>query len=356
MNKPYCSFENTVGQRWIIPTCHIKIGLELFAPSSTKGKIFKAIFPLLVNSKISRRIMKIKLLDKRLPQTLQNKIETLFKSDNLVYSFFGGSPGKNKKTTIQISLNNVILGYCKVTEKKDVYDLFLKEVHIIDYLTSKGVLSIPQCLYCGEIDSLFVYIQNTERTLKTKHLPHIMLAWEHVNEIREKTKCLMRFETSDYFKMLNDLRIQLQHYDTGENEYIEKMISDIINEKKGKIVECVFYHGDFTPWNSFKTPKGLYFFDLEYAQLYYPPFLDLFHYYTQYALVNHKNGLWIATYYNSKIKPLFKDMNPNEYYRMYLFDIICQYLKFDYIDNKRNPMLESKIRTWIEILKFIEND
>jgi len=350
----YWYIQNTVGQKWLISHNQMKMGLELFMPNSLKGKIVKRVMPFIVLNKQIRKKTGIKLVRFDITEVYKRKMETVFQTDGLEYSFFLGSPGKNQKTTIQFIKEKKILGYCKITDKPHIYDLFENERNILIFLEEKGVQGVPRCLYSGKFSSLYLFAQTTKRTIFSNFNYHDNLAWNFVKTLYLKTRRVVRFETSDYHTMLSELQILIKEYDYAGKAHLEEIIGRVLLKYQYKDLEFSFYHGDFTPWNSFEEEGRLFVFDFEYGKYLYPPFLDYFHYFTQSALNKHKSTEWIVTFFKKKVKDKIKyNMGTTDLYEMYLLDIIQQYMKYDIIGGEANPNLEKKIALWINILKQI---
>ncbi len=354
-SNTYVYFKNTVNQQWILPIDNLRASLALFMPNSRKGFIVKIILPYLLKNKRFRKITGLKLTNLKLNDKFHELCNSLFHNKKIDYSFYLGSPGKNQKTTIQLSEGKRLLGYCKIKDKTYIYELFIKEKEILQYLRNKQITSIPKCLFCGRFDQQYVFIMSTERTLSSNFKQHNDLAWEFVNELYEKTKKQVAFTNSPYYKTLKNLITVIQTIDIKERAFISDEVNNVLKRYNQSMFECSMYHGDFTPWNSFMHNNHLFVFDFEYAQYDYPPYLDYFHYITQSALNNHREVEWIVNFYKEKVIPLFKytKLNPSNLYRMYLLDIIYQYIQNDIIDGKLNPSLKDKISTWVKIMKQI---
>lgn len=79
---------------------------------------------------------------------------------------------------MQISKGKHILGYCKVTDNKEIALLFRNEANILKELGRKGLKEVPICIFCGEMtDGIKLFVQSTAK-LRSRRLymngPHYM--------------------------------------------------------------------------------------------------------------------------------------------------------------------------------------
>jgi hypothetical protein len=280
----------------------------------------------------------------------------VLKTEDFECAFFLGSPGKNQKTTILFSRGKRLLGYCKVTDRKDVFELFDKEARLLRFLKEHGMTHVPECLFCGEFQGNFFFFQTTERVISSDFHHRWKLAWNFVKALQEGTQRTLRFEDSSYYRMLGELREDVKVLPPEHADFVLRMMEEVCRTMKGTEGAYSVYHGDLTPWNSFRVGQDLFVFDFEYAQYDYPPYLDLFHYVTQTGSVEHRGVDWIMDRYRTWIVPKLKDSGWDAalLYKMYLLDIIQQYIQNDRIGGEFSPLLMGKIAFWCNIGKQIE--
>mgnify|MGYP003397960087 FL=1 len=131
MNSTYLILQNSDKKKWILPEKHLKVALCLYQPSSLKGRMLKFILPGISRiPMISSNIYKmIGIEKKQLVETcgLNEIIKKCFDDGIYVLSYFMGTPSsKHQKCTIQISSQNDIKAYCKVSQSDEVFSLFEK--------------------------------------------------------------------------------------------------------------------------------------------------------------------------------------------------------------------------------------
>ena len=83
-------------------------------------------------------MLKIKKKNLALNEKIYDCIKLYFQCD-FDYSIFLGTPSKHQKTTIQVFREKKILGYCKITNSKQLFDIFSDEKKLLDVeMDSKG--------------------------------------------------------------------------------------------------------------------------------------------------------------------------------------------------------------------------
>ena len=349
-------FENRDGKKWIIPCNQKKIGLLLYQPSSWKGKLIKRLFPIISKIPQLRRVIRVKCAKYKLIDELYDCIAKAFEIEKFNFSIFGGTPGKHQKITIQIINNNNILGYVKVCFSRDVYNNFVHECRILENLQERGITNIPNVLVCGKLNSLFVFIQTTNKTNNSK--TYHKLNSTTVNDIvtfcdQSKHNCF--YSDSDYYLMINRLKKTIEEINGRENRIIAEAMS-LVDKYFRKHNEFYAYHGDFTPWNIYREHNKTYMFDFEYGELSYPKYLDLFHFYTQTMYFEHrKNSKYIYTNYKHTLRnTLFSFIEDTDfYYLAYLLASICLYTERDGVNSLRTNKL---VKTWVDITEYLLED
>jgi len=148
----YIKIQNRNGKVWLLPQYNLDRALHLYQPSSIRGKALKRYLPLglkiIILKGIVKKILKIQDCTLEMDSRIDEIIRGIFGQGNLVYSCFLGTPSKHQKETIQITSLNNIVGYCKVTNNKEVTNLFIQEKKILDRLDECGVENVPRCLWC----------------------------------------------------------------------------------------------------------------------------------------------------------------------------------------------------------------
>ena len=286
-NNRFYRFSNADGKAWAIPVKNMRVAFGLYQPSGIKGKVVKALLPLLHHISAVRKAVKADTLHCSLKKELNDLLYKLFGVQEIEFAIFEGTPCVHQKITMQLSSGNKILGYCKASDNSDILALFEKEYHTLQHLAGKGVTGIPTALYCGTLSNgVHVFVQNTIKSAQSK-VPH---NWGALHEkflasLHEKTKQALLFEESDYYHIIHALR---EHIDwlpaNTDKQAVARAIDEITAKHIGKKVEYSACHSDFTPWNMFVEKGELFVFDFEYASLTCPPGLDAVHFAMQTAV------------------------------------------------------------------------
>lgn len=387
--EKYISITNLDGKTWRLPVKHMTTAMNLYQPSAMKGKILKKFLPLINYipglGKIAQKLLRITEFKLSIQPILLNKLKNVFKCapDEIELSYFLGTPSVHQKITVQVSTKSSILGYCKITDSKEIMEIFKHEEDILKTFQASGIENIPVCLYCGSLsDSVSeikacsgvnLFIQSTTKTNKSRVEHNITkLHYNFLSNLAMRTKTNVDYLSSDYHTMIEGLKENL-HYLDVVNELVcyasqDKSISEMAASTKQKenfseelmrntvlkvidLVEkslskdgMVFsgYHGDFTPWNMFFEEDRLFVFDFEYAKKSYPPMIDIFHYFTQSCIFEKKLDAddiyyeFISKFDNKDKMGGVKVGDLKLTYCYYLLDIIALYLNRDKGNFNRN--------------------
>ena len=349
----YYRITNAEGKSWVMPERNMKVGMMLYQPSSKKGKLLKTLFPLLYWNPLVRKLLHVEVCDFPFDKSIEDYLHDVFKSSYLEYAIFMGTPCKNQKVTIQVFCKGNILGYCKLTQNKDVFNLFEKEKQTLDYLNSLEIKYIPVCLDCGHVgDKYYTFVQSTIKTLKSS-IKHELdeQHYRFVKELAEKTKVSVRYTDSDFGKMIHSLSLHLDCFDDEDKKYLKQGI-DVVNDFYKDKSDFSFYHGDFTPWNTFEENGKLFVFDLEYASRSCPSYMDLFHFFGQVGILENKKSVnELYKEYLQNVPTLLKyTAQPHILYisyLLYVFTFYCQMFNWHF------PKEDIGYKSWIGQLKLI---
>ena len=349
--KTFYLFTNQDGKSWLMPKHHLRTALMLYQPSSWKGKILKKVLSIPIMAMLVRYMLHIEPQRCELKEDINNLLCELFETNKLDFSIFFGTPSIHQKMTIQLSKDNKILGYCKVTEQIEVWNNFKREFLFLDDLYKKGIRDIPQGLYCEKRgDGICIFVQSTTKSLKSRY-PH---KWLSVHErflahLNDKTKQKLQFEETDFYSAFVFLKHRLDWLNEKDNETVKKALKYIKSVFANKVVEFSVFHGDFTPWNMFMEKGHLFVFDWEYAMRTCPPGLDKYHFFIQTQIFEQHHNIdkiW-KNYLNQHT------IRNNTYFLCYFLLIISFYVKRS--DTKEIFNAEPNIPIWIGLIsKLIE--
>ncbi|MBR2949797.1 MAG: hypothetical protein IKC46_08045 [Lachnospiraceae bacterium] len=337
MGIKYLEIRNSGGKVWLVPFSSVRKGLELYQPSSKKGNILKkylSVFKFLpfIIEKFGVHIVHI-----HIDEDFAQSIDDLFDKEDIYYSIFLGTPGRDNKPTIQLYTAKEILGYCKYSANPRICDAFRREAECLKNLHRKGIRAVPEVLLLEEIDDgQTVFIQSTGKRFGAS-TQHVITQRQilFLLDVSEKTRQKCEFSETDYYKFLCDFKKNHHKFPFAyDKESVEKLIQ-IIECEMQKVKDYFFYHGDFTPWNTYLTENDtLEAFDFEYAKYTYPKLLDIFHFFTQVKM--YENGenaekIWkdfMELFVRGKLSTLFENVYFS--YMLYLVDITNLYIERDY--------------------------
>lgn len=326
---PFLRFANADGKCWIMPEHTMVVAMQLYQPSGIKGKLLKRLLPYLYRIGAVQRIVHATRVRLTLASAFKAKLEALFGTETLDFAIFCGTPCVHQKITVQISRGKHILAYAKVSNNTEVSTLFVREATTMDYLARAGVETMPRCLYVGNlVEGVSLFVQSTTKTLcatTTHQWTRREIAW--LQTIHTKTRKTLAFEQSDFYTDLYTLQQTLDAFSPQDRDLLQRAL-DMQFKQCGSKVCYSFYHGDFTPWNTYIVQGKLYAFDLEYARYTYPPYLDYWHFYTQTALFEQgRSAADVYQHYAVKAATtgLFSPQQMAASYVAYLLAVIAHY-------------------------------
>lgn len=353
--ETYYSFANADGKRWWMPARHMAVGMNLYQPSGTKGKLLKRGLPWLHWNPVVRKVLHAERMQLALSDELQELLERLFGQQGLEFAIFGGTPCVHQKITMQLSRGSRILGYVKVTESKEIYGIFEHEKKILDTLHTQGIGQVPECLYCGTMkNGLHLFVQSTIKTQQSE----VVHTWSNkheqfLNNVAMHTQQRVQFEDSDFCRDLNALEERLPLL--GNPKVLCKTLQEVKERYAGREVEFSAFQADFTPWNMFVEKGQLFVFDWEYARMTYPSRLDYFHFLIQTAVFeDHLTTEEIAYRYaslRSGLTEIWK--NPDLALQCYLLAIMSIYLQRE--QGKLGEDIIRRIDMWLALLDKLKN-
>lgn len=355
MNRKYLRISNKDGKVWLMPTQHMRTGLELYQPSSKNGILLKKWLPWVYWIKPVMDKLGIHSVMYMMNPAIHHVIEKAFHENAVEYSVFEGTPCVHQKTTIQIFKQRNIIGYCKVTRSEGLYEIFKHEQKLLGWLKAKGVEQIPVCPFCGKTaDGSFVFLQTTTKTLNSlvEHELGIKQV-EFLTMLSVKTSVRLRYHDTDQYRTICLLQEHEDLLDATQMLAIKEAMVMIDSYYGDKIHAFSAYHADFTPWNMFEDSGRLFVFDFEYGRYSYMPYLDMFHFLTQTAIF--EKGM--------TARQIFKWMREREdylreyfecpylAYLVYLVDVIARFVVRD--GHYRTKDVDRLINIWFELLNMV---
>jgi hypothetical protein len=265
---------------WLIPLdnrCATSAGFEMIQPVSLFAKLAKVGALKVAEFGPHWLLGKDTLLLSGLPE-----LRETFDRHVSYLSFFTGTDGPHRKTTIQLmDSDGMILGYCKMSRKSHVRNYLRNEADMLARVKFMRLLSadIPSVIAFRDEGSATLLF--TDSLKSATHVSPKVLGKDHINfldELRRHT------EYNGARMLLDDLAAQTKNFDGSLSkmmgpEWISRLTSIELNLRPyaDKIPLCLC-HGDFTPWNTFLQDGRFYVFDWEYARADLPVGFDLVHF------------------------------------------------------------------------------
>lgn len=347
-DKRYYRWANADGKVWLMPARRLKWAMHLYQPSGWKGKLLKHLFPRLHLVKPVRRLVRAEAVACDVSEALKALFCRVFRVSDVECSLFCGTPGVHQKLTVQLGCGGRILGYAKVTDRAEVFELFRREAALLGELRKKGLEDVPRSLYCKEWNGLYLFVQDTAKTQASR----VLHRWTPLHErflgdLHRVTRRKVQFEQSDYCAALEQLRARAGWLPGFvDKEFVIGMVDTVLSAQKGRVQEYSAYHADFTPWNTFVEKGRLFVFDWEYARMTYPPGMDRYHYFMQTAIFEKhwQAGEILSEIRSGNVKGLTLDGTT-----LYLLDVLSRFTARE--RGKVQGDVARSMRIWAEVLK-----
>ena len=343
---------NQEGKRWIFPVDNVKIGMNIYQPSSFQGKTVKKLLPYITKWKFILNKLHISVANMKLQDDVMQYLYHLVGGE-FEYSIFYGTPSPNQKITMQINQGKKCIAYVKFSDKEHIAEYFQRECDLLKDLEEKGMSGIPKAMAFQKMGNDYIFVQSGDKSGREKEADSFnRVHMTFLNEMYKYTKVTKSFEETKYFKMLVDLQKCLERFESKDRDIIHKGI-DKISRVWTNETEFYLYHGDFTPWNMYLKEDRLHVFDFEYAKREYPKYLDVFHFHTQiWNLVERRDMESIWNLYQGKYQKWAECLqidNIDVYYIAYLLDIIHENLLLESITNEKID--EDCYKLWLYLLE-----
>lgn len=340
---------------WIMPKNSIKHSLDMYQPSTTKGKILKQCLIMFKNVSVIASKLGMTTAGLKVNEDILSYIAEVVGTKNFYMAAYMGdtSSRQNNKATIQIYDKYGIIAYAKITEDEEVKKNFEKEIEVLRFLEEKQIGNVPKVLGETEIGNLKIFVQSTEKNFNEKvKLKFGREQIDFVKNVVESTTKKVDYIETDFYKDVEYLKECKKDFGDDQQEIIEYSIKAVEEQIKEKPLDYSFSHGDYTPWNVYYTCGLINVFDFEYCSYFMPSYVDVFHYITQMSLLGKKCDVGGAVHTYRKYRKLIEEYvcNPDLIYACYLLHIISFYKKRTEVNTSE---MEDKYLKWIGILEYL---
>lgn len=340
---------------WIMPKNSVKHGLDMYQPSTAKGKILKQCLIMFKNVPVITSKLGITTAELKVSDDILGYIEEVLGSKDFHIAAYMGdtSSRQNNKATIQIYDRYGITAYAKITEDEEVKKNFDKEIEVLRFLEEKQINNVPKVLGETEIGDLKIFVQSTEKGFNEK--VKLKFGREQIGFVKklvESTAQKISYSDTDFYKEVEYLKECKTDFADTQQKVIETSIKVVEEQIKEEPLEYSFSHGDYTPWNVYYTCGLINVFDFEYCGYSMPSYVDVFHYITQLSLLGKKCDVGGAVHTYRKYRRLIEEYvcNPDLIYACYLLHIISFYKKRTEVNS---PEMDDKYSKWIGILAYL---
>jgi len=320
----YLTFSNQDGKRWSVPTKNIRVAMELYEPSSIKGKLLKKLLPVTTKLGVAKSILYGAYTSLEMSERLKQVLVNCF-GEKWEYAVFWGTPCTDQKITIQIYREKEILGYCKIGNSERVKELFKHEKEVLEFLQQNDMQHVPRCLALKQIyDECWAFVQSTEKKVgKSTEHAYGEKHRRFLDDLWKNTKTNVVFEKTDYYASLRYLEEHIDLICENYRSIIRDTLAKVKEYYSGREVEWGICHRDFTPWNTCLVNCNLFVFDFEYALFNAPKYLDRWHYFVQGKLFEEKYSIQQIAKSYLQLSTTEKDEIT---FKSYILDIISLYL------------------------------
>jgi thymidylate kinase len=282
----YIALPSKKNCRWIIPTNPklAKKAWDLYQPYSLKGGIYKHFNKSFVriNPFLYRKFIPV--------ESLKNKLVEILGMDDIVMPISTGTPSPFRKITgIVMSSDGKPQACIKIGETPLAIERIKNEAKILKELAISNQLSaisIPKCVYEGEIGNGYLLIQSPAPFDGKSGGKYFNEDYENIlHTIINNTSITKKFNESDFYKRLKE---GIENYSLSYKDVLKNGLDHLENALGDKEITFALSHGDCAPWNMIWKEKEVFIYDWESANLEAPAGIDLVHFLFQTAFLLKK--------------------------------------------------------------------
>jgi hypothetical protein len=283
--------------RWVLPLENSAVarhGLDLYAPSSTIGKIYRRLLqfatrfaPLLGSRRVN--------LDMRHPTALALYINEFSQGAPIYIAISCGTNWARRKTTFQLmNAQGVAKAYLKVANVRLARVALKREAEMLELLAQTGsvhVCSVPQLIAFGEKDQNLVLTQRAGPRFSSGNI----FSNAHWTFLCTLVNNGVQNYPNDFIRSRNLIEratAVAQSVNQNDAVIIKESLQFLLSIAPKQIKTCL-EHGDFAPWNirhqnKLKT-SPIFVFDWEQGCESGVPVFDVLHFIIQVECLVHKN-------------------------------------------------------------------
>lgn len=349
---------NNGGKTWVFPLKKLRAALEMYQPTTSKGKALKQSLLLAKVNPFALKKIGTEVRTFSINEKLQAYLAEKIQKNNAVF-YIAGYMGdtnykQNNKVTLQVYNDEEIIFYAKITKDEEVSKQFRHEIAALQFLEEKEIKGVPKVLAAENIDDLGIFIQSTDKQMYEK--VRFDFDERHIKFIDEIIKAMnikCKYEETEFYEKIQYLKTRVKReYPNQEKKIVSKAIETIEKELRSQSRKYAFSHGDFTMWNVYYTDERINVFDFEYCNYIMPCYIDVFHFMTQMSLYGSNNDADKTIEIYEKNRELLEKYidNPDLTYACYLLTILSFY---NDRTKGRFSLNDHKYKEWTEILSYL---
>ena len=338
-------------KKWIMPKQEVRIAMDMYQPSSFKGRWLKSSVIKHQRKPIFDRNSKIELVKMSFSPAARRQIEEILGIRDFYISAYIGElwTSQNDKAVLQIYSDDEIYAYVKITTNAENAKRFEKEANALSSLRESGIEYVPRVIGLDLDGEVKMFAQSSDKPMgqevKLEFNEQIL---DTVKDIVSKTKKNIDYKDSDFCKSVEYLKTRMDVFDKEQQSIVNEAIKKVELTK----INFAFSHGDFTPWNVYYVSDEIRLFDLEYCSESMPEYVDVFHYLTQMSLLGKRYTAQCAMREYEHQLDLIKEYvdDPKCTYICYLLWIISFYIKRA---DQNIDRIREALDVWVEMLEYL---
>lgn len=345
--------------RWIIPTsCKSPLFLKFYNVNNYKSLLISNFFS------FTYKLGLKKFLLKKQSFQLEKTENAIFDLSLSNWALFTGTPGPNNKIVVYEELPNETL-FHKIATTETSKKIINQEKEVLQRLekTKTNYCFFPKVVHSGDN---FVSLEDISKEgSRFSELDDLLL-----NSIQEISSIENNWISFDDFQEKLNLKNSLKQIQSDFRIPfgIQKKLNWLLSYFDDENIETNYSHGDFTPWNIFKSNKKAGVYDWELATSDHPMGFDAFHFIFQQNILI-KRSSWLSLreeiYDRIQEKNIQKwsknnEISINKYLSLYLLTNTIHYLEIYSRQEKWHEQIHWLIDTWnqgvSDILKMTKSN
>ena len=334
-----------------MPQKAIEGGMDMYQPSSKKGKMLKKTIQKRGKKPFFSGNVKTEYKELEIDPAIKKQLEDLLGISEFNVAAYMGElwTSQNDKAVLQIYSDDEIYAYVKVTVNADNAKRFEKEVNALNLLREAGIEYVPRVIGLDLDSEVKMFAQSSDKPMRQEvKLVFNKQILDTIKDIVSRTKKNIDYKDSYFCRSVEFLKTQMDVFDEDQ----QPIVKEAIEKVESTDINFAFSHGDFTPWNVYYVGDEIRLFDLEYCSESMPEYVDAFHYLSQMTLLGQRYTAQCAMReYEHQLDCLSEYMeDPKTTYICYLVWVISFYIKRA---EQNIDRIRKALDVWVEMLEYL---